>query len=284
MQLSAGQRTQFQKTVLDYYRAHGRHDLPWRQPRADGSFDPYAIIVSEVMLQQTQVGRVIPKYRAFMERFPSLDALAAAPLAEVLQAWSGLGYNRRAKFLQQAAQAIVAHDGSWPRTTAELARLPGIGTNTAGALLAYAYDMPVVFIETNVRTVFIHHFFADEPAVVQDRAIADLVAATLPDNPRQWYWAVMDYGTHLKQVVGNVSQKSAHYVRQSSFAGSRRQIRGKIIRLLSGGPQMGEMLAAAIPDERRQAVLDDLLAEGLIDRRDDCYMLHGACYTESAKQ
>jgi A/G-specific adenine glycosylase len=263
----------FQAEVLSYYQTHGRHDLPWRLPLPDGSFDPYAIMVSEIMLQQTQVSRVTPKFLAFMQAFPTTAALARASLGEVLQMWSGLGYNRRAKFLWQAA--IMVEDdfgGQLPQTTAALVRLPGVGLNTAGAVLAYAFNKPVVFVETNIRTVFIHYFFGDQTAV-PDRLIADMVSRALPDNPREWYWALMDYGSYLKQSVGNVSRASAHYTRQSVFQGSRRQIRGQVLKSLASQPQTATALAAHITDERLPAVLDDLVAEGLVQKRGSHFSL-----------
>jgi A/G-specific adenine glycosylase len=263
----------FQQAVLDYYRSHGRHDLPWRQPEADGSFDPYKIAVSEIMLQQTQVPRVLPKFLAFTAQYPTFTALAAAPLGDVLKAWSGLGYNRRAKFLWQAAQVVAAdYGGVLPSTAAELVKLPGIGANTAGAVLAYAFNKPVVFIETNIRTVFIYHFFSEQQAV-HDREISDLAAAALPDNAREWYWALMDYGTHLKQTVGNLSRSSAHYAKQSSFAGSKRQIRGAVLKLLGEKPSTASELAKHIPDERLPQVLGDLTEEGLITKQVNRYTL-----------
>lgn len=257
----------FQKTVWRYWRAHGRHDLPWRQPRLGGGFDPYAVLVSELMLQQTQVPRVLPKFAQFMRRFPTLAVLAEAPLAEVLRAWSGLGYNRRAKFLWQAARQIVReHGGRVPRTARELVRLPGIGPNTAGATLAYAFNQPAVYIETNVRSVFIHHFFAGDNAV-SDARLKPLVAATRPaGQAREWYWALMDYGTWVKQQFGNVSRRSAAYAKQSAFQGSRRQIRGQVLRCLGAGPCAAPALAKQIPDERLAGVLADLEQEGFIQK------------------
>ena len=267
---------QFQETVLAYYRQHGRHDLPWRAAEPNGAYDPYKILVSELMLQQTQVPRVLPKFLAFTAQFPTFEALAAAPLADVLKAWSGLGYNRRAKFLWQAARQVVSeHNGVLPRTSAALVRLPGIGVNTAGALLAYAYNVPTIFIETNVRTVFIHHFFADQQGI-DDRDILELVARTLPDDDRSWYWALMDYGTHLKQTVGNLNKSSKQYAVQSKFAGSKRQLRGRVLRLLAGGPQPAQAVLDALADERAKAVLDDLYAEGMIERSNTHYKLPGA--------
>lgn len=225
------------------------------------------------MLQQTQVPRVLPKFEAFTTQFPTFQALAAAPVGDVLKAWSGLGYNRRAKFLWQAAQLVCAeHDGRLPDTQAVLVKLPGIGINTAGAVLAYAYNKPVVFIETNVRTVFIHHFFQNQEAV-HDRDVADIVAATLPDNPREWYWAVMDYGTHIKQTVGNLSQNSAHYARQSAFQGSNRQIRGQVVKLLGAGGKTQAELRQYIADDRLDTVLAALLAEGMVSLSGGRYIL-----------
>lgn len=280
--MSDDDRAMFQQTVWEYYLAHGRHDLPWRHTAADGSFDPYNIVVSELMLQQTQVPRVLPKFLSFTAQFPSFAALAAAPLASVLQAWSGLGYNRRAKFLWQTAQQVVAeYGGHLPQTRETLVRLPGIGPNTAGAIVTYAYNQPVPFIETNVRTVFIHHFFADHPEKVSDKLIDELVRTTLPSahseiSPREWYWALMDYGTHLKQTVGNLSRASTMYTKQSAFHGSRRQIRGQVLRLLGQAPHTIEALQQEIDDERLVPVLADLRAEGFIQQRGSQVRLAGA--------
>lgn len=262
----------FLETLWEYYAAHGRGELPWRQPQPDGSFDPYRIMVSELMLQQTQVARVIPKYQAFLGRFPDAAALAAAELGDVLREWQGLGYNRRAKFLWQAAQAIAAA-GFFPDTQAGLVSLPGVGVNTAGAIMAYAYDAPAVFVETNVRTVYIHHFFADRSDVT-DKEVLALVERTLDrEHPREFYWALMDYGTHLKTTVGNLNRASRHYARQSKFQGSRRQLRGAVIRTLGETPQTAEALQATYPDPRLLEVLTELLAEKMIRQTDGQYWL-----------
>jgi A/G-specific adenine glycosylase len=280
--MSEAEKSAFQQVVWEYYGAHGRHDLPWRQAAVSQVLDPYKIVVSELMLQQTQVQRVLPKFTAFMATFPDFTALAAASLAAVLQAWSGLGYNRRAKFLWQTAQQVVhEHHGHLPHTREELVRLPGIGPNTAGAILAYAYDQPVVFIETNIRTVFIHHFFANHPEKVSDKMVEALVRDTLPDarsemSPREWYWALMDYGTWLKQTVGNLSRASTVYAKQSKFQGSRRQIRGHVLRLLGQAPHTLEALKREIPDERLSDVLASLRAEGFIQQHGSRFCLAGA--------
>ncbi len=267
-------KADFQHLIWAYFEASGRHDLPWRRPEATGQFDPYRVMVSELMLQQTQVPRVIPKYSEFLRLFPSLAALAKAELGEVLKAWSGLGYNRRAKYLWQAAQAIDAKFGGvFPQTTAELISLPGIGKNTAGAILAYAFNQPVLFIETNVRTVYIHHFFANQTDI-SDAAIAALVEQTLDtSNPREWYWALMDYGSYLKTSTGNASKHSQTYTKQSAFHGSRRQLRGQVLKQLTQGATSFDGLQFAIDDDRLASVLADLLAEALIRQNNDSYSL-----------
>ena len=264
----------FQKTVWGYYHTHGRHDLPWRLPAASGHFDPYKIMLSEIMLQQTQVSRVIPKYHEFLLSFPTITALAIAPLGDILRIWNGLGYNRRAKFLHQTACLVVdQYGGDFPQSAGELVELPGIGANTASAILAYAFNEPVAYVETNIRSVFIHHFFNDQTNI-PDKQIIELVAQTLDtSSPREWYWALMDYGTYLKQVVGNPNRCSSSYAKQSRFEGSRRQLRGQIIRLLSTGPAAAAQLDSQIGDERLESVIDELLQEGLIAQRGAQLML-----------
>jgi A/G-specific adenine glycosylase len=215
------------------------------------------------MLQQTQVPRVMPKYIDFLGRFPNVSTLARAELGDVLRAWQGLGYNRRAKFLWQAAQ-IVAPLGEFPKTSESLVKLPGIGQNTAGAILVYAYNQPAVFIETNIRTVYIHHFFNDK-VDVDDKEIRVMLAATLDhESPREFYWALMDYGSHLKATTGNLNKVSRHYVKQSAFHGSRRQVRGAVLRALGSDPKTMAELQDVIHDERLESVLHDLAVEGLI--------------------
>jgi A/G-specific adenine glycosylase len=264
----------FQDEVWRYYDQHGRHDLLWRLPEADGSFDPYKIMVSELMLQQTQVNRVIPKFVTFITQFPTIQVLAQAPLSDVLIAWQGLGYNRRAKFLWQAAQLVMDElCGQFPHDQKQLTKLPGIGMNTAGAIMAYAHDEPVAFIETNIRTVFIHHFFHDQTDV-PDKAIDEMVRQTLPAaGARQWYWALMDYGTHIKQQHGNKSRASRSYAKQSPFQGSRRQVRGAVLRYLSQRPGTLDDIATVETDPRLTEVLDELVREGMVQHGAGRYSL-----------
>lgn len=264
----------FQDAVWSYYQHNGR-DMPWRQPGADGSFDPYKIMVSEIMLQQTQVVRVIPKFEAFVQEFPGVEELAAAPLSRVLEQWSGLGYNRRAKFLHQAAKQIMQeHQGAFPTILNMLSNLSGIGVNTAAAIMNYAYNQPTPFLETNIRTVYIHHFFGDHPELVTDKQLLPLVTDTIDiENPREWFWALMDYGTHLKATVGNLSRQSKHYTKQSKFQGSKRQIRGQVLKVLLEKPMGIRVLKQTISDERLPAVLHDLEQEGLITKTRSTYHL-----------
>jgi A/G-specific adenine glycosylase len=266
--LSLASKRRFVATVWQHYAKEGRHHLPWRRTK-----NPYRILVSEVMLQQTQVDRVLPKYRAFVRRYPTAAALARAPLGDVLRLWQGLGYNRRAKLLRDAACIITEkRQGRFPRTYEELVALPGVGPYTASAVMAFAFNAPVVLIETNIRTVFLHHFF-NHHRDVSDHTILPIVAATLPhQQSRDWYAALMDYGTHLKRTVGNVSQRSASYVRQSTFKGSDRQIRGAIVRVLAVEKRLlspTELCArlGAYEASRVATQLDRLLAEGLVVRR-----------------
>lgn len=266
----------FVKAVTAHHKQYGRHDLPWRSNIGDSTW-PYRVLVSEMMLQQTQVPRVVPKFTIFLERFKTIKDLAAAELSEVLGLWSGLGYNRRAKFLwESAGQVVHHHNADVPQDPAELVRLPGVGVNTAAAVAVYAYNQPHVFVETNIRTVFVYHFFAGQQQV-SDASVIQLVRETLPShNPREWYWALMDYGTHLKKTVGNVARASAAYTRQPPFIGSQRQVRGAVLRLLTEQPLSSWELNERLADQRLPDVLLALTREGLVTQRSGRYWLGGS--------
>ncbi len=253
--------------VMEFYETKGRHDMEWRL-----RFDPYRIVVSEVMLQQTQVPRVAGMYPKFIEKFPDFAALAAAPQAELLAAWQGMGYNSRALRLQKLARQVVEeYSGVLPQEPEVLAQLPGIGPATSCSIAAFAFNRPVVFIETNIRRVFIHYFFADD-AVVDDRDLLPLVAACLlPDRSREWYWALMDLGTALKSSVPNPNRRSRQYVKQSVFEGSDRQVRGAVLRaLLADDAKTAEEVARTIgkSPERVRRILEEMCDEGFFVREE----------------
>ncbi|MHB8163833.1 MAG: A/G-specific adenine glycosylase [Methanoregula sp.] len=252
----------FQKMVLDYYRDHGR-PMAWRD-----TTDPYRIFVSEIMLQQTQVERVTVKYPEFLAAFPDFRTLAQAPLADILAVWQGMGYNRRAISLQKSAQRVMdEYGGTLPADVDTLATFPGIGRATASSICAFAFNMPVVFIETNIRRVFIHFFFS-ETATVSDTEILPLAEKSVyQENPRVWYWALMDLGTALKKNGVNPNRKSAHYAKQSPFEGSDRKIRGRIIALLLKTPELTiDEIVAMISEEpdRIFRIIKALENEGFI--------------------
>ena len=266
----------FRSRVWHYYSRHARI-MPWRLPRTDGTFDAYAILVSELMLQQTQVSRVIPKYIDFMARFPTIKDLAAASLADVLLMWSGLGYNRRAKFLHQAARVVVEqHQAVLPASLDHLVKLPGIGPNTAGAIMAYAYNQPVVFIETNIRSVIIWYFYSEQSQVTEQQIRMATAAVLDTERPREWYWALMDFGAQLKAQAGNHARQAKAYSRQSTFKGSLRQIRGQVLKQLLLQPRTPAEMTVLIPDERLAVVLQDLEREALIERVSGVYQVPAA--------
>ena len=259
-------RAWFQELVWQKGRELYR-DMPWRCDTR-----PYYVLVSELMLQQTQVARVIPKFETFIEYFPDEYALAQASLADVLRLWQGLGYNRRARFLHEAARMIVdEYKGEFPSDEARLIKLSGVGKNTAGAVRAYSFNQPSVFIETNVRTVYFHHFFQNQENI-SDKELYEMVARTMDvEHPREWYWALMDYGSWLKaQGISNVS-RSTHYTKQSPLRGSLRETRGVILRQLVGSE------AVLIEDLRTQIAMDDrfdtalagLIRDKLLTQNDD---------------
>jgi A/G-specific adenine glycosylase len=261
----------FHKMIYTYYKTHGR-TFPWRK-----THDPYCILVSEIMLQQTQTSRVVDKYKQFINHYPNIRALAHARLRDVLKVWQGLGYNRRALVLRKTANIIVSKFNSRiPRDRDTLMKLPGVGDATAGAICAFAFHMPVVFIETNIRTVYLYFFFEDH-GNVKDADILPLIGKTIDrTHPRQWYQALMDYGVLIKQVYKNPGRKSAHYTKQTTFKGSDRQIRGKIIRVLTEKSCMSEseiiQYVSAQP-QRVKRILSQLIKEQLLKMKRRTYTI-----------
>ena len=253
-------------------------DLPWRYVD-----DPYAVLVSEVMLQQTQVARVKGRWERFLAMFPTIDALAAASTSDVLEQWQGLGYNRRALALKRTADFCSAErEGTLPRSAEELQELPGIGPATAAGVVAFAYDEPAVYLETNVRAVFLHELFPDCDRV-PDARLRPLVAQSCPaTDVRGWYYALLDYGAHLKATFANPTRRSAHYVRQGAFEGSRRQKRAELVRIVLAEPGVGlaeahrrldaeEYLGGrdAVDDATFLGIVEDLAAEGFFRHEGD---------------
>lgn len=251
---------QFRGFVFSYYREFGRHDMTWRHTK-----DPYLITVSEIMLQQTQVSRVETVYPKFISLFPTAEALAGASEADVLSAWQGMGYNRRALSLQKLCRIIVnEYNGIFPKTPDELIKLPGLGPATSCSIAAFAFNQPVVFIETNIRRIFIHCFFRGQ-SEVDDSEIFPLVKAALPENPREWYWALMDLGSAMKQSVENPNRKSRQYVKQSAFEGSNRQLRGNVLKkMLEVKEADAASVAAALggSEEAVKNILEAMEKEG----------------------
>ncbi len=269
----------FVAEVWDHHR-ESRRDLPWRC-----TFDPYEILVSEIMLQQTQVARVLDKYPLFLSAFPTVAALASADVGAVLAVWQGLGYNRRALALYRAAKAIVEeHGGTFPDTVEGLRKLPGVGEATAAAVSAFAFGRGQPFIETNIRAAYIHFFFPGQDGI-PDAAILPLVQATIdPDDPREWFYALMDYGVWVKRTYGNPSRRSRHHTVQSRFAGSRREVRAGVLQaVLAATPaavevsRLPELLDALgrAPEELAD-IADELAREGFLEKTGTAYRIAGS--------
>src|SRR3989344_2286243 len=249
----------FRRTVWSYWKKHGRHDLPWRKTK-----DPYRILVSEVMLQQTQVSRVKEKYKELLKAFPSVRVLAEAKLSDVLKVWSGLGYNRRGKYLHDAAKVVVSKFKGNFRKALEHS-LPGVGPYTEAAVKVFAFNEPDVLIETNIRTSLMYHFFHGRPtrSTIPDSEIMPFAnCAAKGQDPCTWHWALMDYGAHLKRSGIRNNVRSAHYTKQSKFEGSLRQVRGEILRQLHNGPSSLKNLK--FKSSNIQNALASLARDGLI--------------------
>lgn len=230
-----------------------------------------------MMLQQTQVGRVVPKYKAFLKIFPTARALSNGSQTELLKLWSGLGYNRRALFLKRTAEAVVKDfKGIFPKNPEILETLPGIGPYTARAVATFSYNDPYIFIETNIRAVYLFEFFpvkrGQAQVKISDAELFPLLEATLPKSrAKEWYYALMDYGAYLKKTHPNPSRRSAHHATQSPFKGSIREIRGGILRMLASTPLIDEkslVLGKSSKEKERIAgVVQALEKEGFIVKK-----------------
>ncbi|MFP3043064.1 A/G-specific adenine glycosylase [Treponema primitia] len=269
-------RTEFRNIIYTNFKKAGRV-FPWRQDT-----DPWGVLVSEFMLQQTQTDRVIPYWERWMKLWPKPGDLAKASLEEVLREWSGLGYNRRARYLKECAACITAeYRGKVPDTPEGLLPLPGIGAYTAGAISCFAYNYPAVFIETNIRATVIHFYFQERLKAldnkISDAEIFPILESVLDKrNPRKWYWALMDYGAALKKITPNPNRRSAHYTRQSPFEGSFRQVRGRLIRtLVSEGPASAKELRKRTGIEKTDLykALEALQKESMVAEEDGVYRI-----------
>jgi A/G-specific adenine glycosylase len=264
---------EFRKAVYAHYEKEGRV-FPWRE-----NTGPWGVLVSELMLQQTQTERVVVYWSRWMKKWPTPEALHRASMEEALREWNGLGYNRRGRYLKECARIIsTALGGEVPRTPGGLSVLPGIGPYTAGAIACFAYNYPSVFIETNIRAAALHFFFEGREGV-KDQDIFPLLEEVLDrKNPRKWYWALMDYGAALKKLTPNPGRRSAHYTRQSPFEGSLRQIRGSVVRaLVSRGPlsagELRERLDVPAAEEDFYKALGALRDEFMVAEREGLYCI-----------
>lgn len=272
MEVSDSRLGEFSQTVWEQGRELYR-DLPWRD-----TFDPYAILLSEVMLQQTQVARVLGRWEKWLETFPTVADLAEAPLPPVLELWQGMGYNRRALNLKRCAEEVQAnHAGVIPEDKKELLALPGIGPSTSAGVRVFAFSQPDIYIETNVRAVFIHELFPESDSV-SDKELEPLVAATCPHDAsvRDWYYALLDYGAHLKRTMPNPTRRSRQYARQSKFEGSHRQKRAYLLREVIAEPKTADELRESLARHEQEAgrpapeledvmgILEELSREGFV--------------------
>jgi A/G-specific adenine glycosylase len=262
---------EFRNLIYANYEKEGRK-FPWRNHA-----EPWGILVSEFMLQQTQTERVLPYWTRWMKLWPRPQDFAKASLEEALREWSGLGYNRRCLFLKNCAAEIVRnHKGIVPKTCGELDALPGIGPYTAGAIACFAYNQPVLFIETNIRAVVIHFFFPGRDEVRDSEIMPVLEKVLDRKNPRQWYYALMDYGAALKKLTVNPNRRSAHYAKQGRFEGSFRQMRGRVVKTLAveGPGEAGQIgRRTGIEREELYRVLEALEKESVVAEKDGIYKI-----------
>jgi len=261
----------FQKIIYSYFKQYGR-DFPFRK-----EISPYNVVVSEMMLQQTQTSRVVEKFQQFIQKFPDFQSLANAPLNDVLKVWQGLGYNRRAVALKTISEKVVKEfEGILPADVEILKSFPQVGHNTASSIVAFAFNIPTYFIEVNIRRVYIYFFFPGKTSI-NDGNIMPIVRRNLDSsNVRKWYYALMDYGVMLKKTHPELNKRSAHYRKQSKFKGSNREIRGKILKLLIASSSLTEteMLSELeINSIKLKEILNLLITEGFIKQENHLFSI-----------
>ena len=268
--------SRFQNTILEWYQKNKR-DMPWRNTRA-----PYKILVSEIMLHQTQVSRVLPKYKEFCTAFPTITTLANASDKKLLTVWKGLGYWRRAKYLKETAKRILQHHGGkFPKDAKILETLPGVGPYTARALACFAWNAPEPFIDTNIRRVYLHFFFPRTTSVSDKEILEVAKKAVWKKNPREWHYALFDYGA-MELRDTSINKRSKTYAKQSPFTGSFRSFRTRALRLVLEEPKqkiseetikkiLEELLRKEEVDYAPEAILSSLLKDGLLKKRKEFY-------------
>lgn len=261
----------FHNIIYSYFKQYGR-EFPFRK-----KMNPYNVLISEMMLQQTQTNRVSEKFEEFIQKFPDFATLANAPLNDVLKVWQGLGYNRRAVALKNIAEKVVNEfDGILPADVEILKTFPQIGHNTASSIVAFAFNMPTFFIEVNIRRVYIYFFFSGKSSI-EDNSIMPIVRKTLDlSNVRKWYYALMDYGVMLKKTHPELNKRSAHYRKQSKFKGSNREIRGKILKLLIANNILTEpeiLNELEINTKKLKEILTLLIKEGFIKQENQGFSI-----------
>jgi len=264
----------FRSLIYSYYDDYGRV-FPWRE-----TSDPYRILLSELMLQQTQTERVLPKYHLFLEAYPDFHALAEASASDILMLWKGLGYNRRAlALLKIAREAVDRWDGGLPDDENQLRSLYMVGPATAAAVLSFAYQKPALYLETNIRRVLLYCFFSNAANVKDGDLYAALDRVLDRTDPKNWYYALMDYGVFLKKMIENPNRRSAHYAKQPAFRNSDREIRGKLLSLfIEKGASSFEEIQRYLdfPEERLKICLDALIKEGFLSVQEGAGQLQSA--------
>lgn len=267
----------FRRKILSWYQKNKRA-MPWRK-----TSDPYKILVSEVMLQQTGVARVLPKYKEFLREFPTLRALAQSSDRKLLRVWQGLGYWRRVLYLKQTARKIARdYTGKFPKDIQTLETFPGIGPYTARALACFSFGSKEPFLDTNIRRVYLHFFFPDKKKVADAEILAVAKKALVRKNPREWHYALFDYGATVL-ADKTINRRSKQYHRQSPFEGSFRSFRTRVVRFLLAQPknktsrsELEVFLKKELENSPRyssEEIIASLLRDKILKKSKMCYFL-----------
>ena len=261
----------FRRIVFGFYDNSAR-EFQWRETQ-----DPYHILVSEVMLQQTQTSRVEERYPEFLRKFPTVSALARAPQSEVLAMWQGMGYYRRARNLHRAAITVCEdHGGVVPEDFTSLRELPGVGDYTAAAVSVFASNKPTAMIETNIRAVYLYAWYPDMRDVTDKELLSHIERTMDTKRARDWFYALMDFGVALKKARPGIHERSKHHVKQSAFEGSDRQLAARILKavLTAKSPISPKSidLGLAVDSARLHKAVERLIRDQLITRTAKGYL------------